>query len=201
MNKKYIAVGLKTFGVFSVLFLVGAGCSNNSSQDLQISNDLIQKHTTTTSSTTQHNGQIRDDRDFLSHMIPHHEEAIASSQLLLAKTQNEDLKGLLKKIISAQTLEVTQMRLWHKEWFGEEYASSSQYMAMMRPAEGEDVKQIEKNFLEDMIKHHEGAIEKANSILKVTKRNEIKSLTNHMIESQAKEIEQMENWKSTWFAE
>lgn len=197
MNKKYIAVG----GFFSLFLLVGAGCSNTSSQNLEISNDPLQAHTTTSSSTIQHDSQIRDDKDFLSHMIPHHEEAIASSQLLLAKTQNEDLKGLLKEIISAQALQVTQMRIWYREWFQEEYVTRGQYTAMMRPAEGDDVKQLEKNFLEDMIKHHEGAIEKANSILKATKRNEIKSLVNHIIESQAKEIEQMQNWQNTWFGQ
>lgn len=197
MNKKYIVVG----GFFSFFLLVGAGCSNTSSQNLEISNNQLQAHTTTSSSTTQHDGQIRDDKDFLSHMIPHHEEAIASSQLLLAKTQNEDLKGLLKGIISAQALQVTQMRMWYREWFQEEYVMSGQYTAMMRPIEGDDVKQLEKNFLEDMIKHHEGAIEKANSILKATKRNEIKSLANHIIESQTKEIEQIKNGQSAWFTE
>ncbi len=197
MNKKYIVAG----GIFSLLLLVGAGCSNTSSQNLEVSTDQLQVHTTTTSSTIQHDSQIRDDKDFLSHMIPHHEEAIASSQLLLAKTQNEDLKELLKNIISAQALQVTQMRIWYREWFQEEYVTRGQYTAMMRPAEGDDVKQLEKNFLEDMIKHHDGAIEKANSILKVTKRNEIKSLANHMIESQVKEIEQMKNGQNAWFAE
>jgi uncharacterized protein (DUF305 family) len=45
-----------------------------------------------------------------------------------------------------------------------------------------------------MIEHHRGAIEMAEQILKITEKNELKTMANNIIETQNKEIELLQSW-------
>lgn len=58
---------------------------------------------------------------------------------------------------------------------------------------------IDRHFIEQMIPHHEGAIEMAKLALERSERSEIRSLANGIIEAQTKEITDMNNWYSEWF--
>lgn len=58
---------------------------------------------------------------------------------------------------------------------------------------------IDRHFIEQMIPHHEGAIEMAELALKQSKRPEIKTLSENIIKSQTEEIRQMKIWYKTWF--
>ncbi len=55
---------------------------------------------------------------FLDEMIIHHEGAVLMAQMVLQKTQRPELVQLANDIITAQTREITMMREWKKEWFG-----------------------------------------------------------------------------------
>jgi uncharacterized protein (DUF305 family) len=54
-------------------------------------------------------------------------------------------------------------------------------------------------FLEGMIEHHQGAIEMAEIIQKNTKRPELKTMAENIINNQQPEIEQMQGWLNTWY--
>ena len=58
---------------------------------------------------------------------------------------------------------------------------------------------IDKHFIEQMIPHHEGAIAMAKLALEKSKRPEIKTLANAIIEGQTKEIIDMTGWYKDWF--
>lgn len=58
---------------------------------------------------------------------------------------------------------------------------------------------IDRHFIEQMIPHHEGAIEMARIALERSKRPEIQSLANGIIEAQTKEIADMRQWYRDWF--
>lgn len=67
-------------------------------------------------------------------------------------------------------------------------------------ADGSMMRQgIDEYFIVQMIPHHEGAIEMARVALTRSKRPEIVSLANAIIEAQAREIENMTTWYTTWF--
>ncbi len=51
----------------------------------------------------------------------------------------------------------------------------------------------DQEFLKGMVEHHQAAILMANGILKKTKSNTIRNLSNNIIETQEKEIEEMIN--------
>jgi uncharacterized protein (DUF305 family) len=46
---------------------------------------------------------------FLSHMIAHHEGAIAMANDVLATTVNDDVRALATAIVAAQTAEIDEM--------------------------------------------------------------------------------------------
>lgn len=62
-----------------------------------------------------------------------------------------------------------------------------------------DVNRLDRHFIEQMIPHHEGAIEMAELAKKRSQRKEILSLAEAIIESQSVEIIQMKDWYKDWF--
>lgn len=58
---------------------------------------------------------------------------------------------------------------------------------------------IDKHFIEQMIPHHEGAIEMAKLAKDRSKRPEILSLSDAIIQSQAQEITLMQSWYRNWY--
>jgi uncharacterized protein (DUF305 family) len=58
---------------------------------------------------------------------------------------------------------------------------------------------IDKHFIEEMIPHHEGAIEMAELAQKQATNPEIKTLSDSIIKSQSEEITQMKNWYKDWY--
>ena len=58
---------------------------------------------------------------------------------------------------------------------------------------------FDKAFIDEMIVHHQGAIDMANLALENSKRKEIKDLASAIISAQTEEIRQMTQWKNIWF--
>ncbi len=58
---------------------------------------------------------------------------------------------------------------------------------------------IDKHFIEQMIPHHEGAVAMAKMALEKSNRLEIKTLATAIIDSQTKEITDMQGWYKEWF--
>lgn len=58
---------------------------------------------------------------------------------------------------------------------------------------------LEEAFLDEMIVHHEGAIQMAQALLADTKRPELIKLGQDIVTAQTGEIEQMKQWRRDWF--
>lgn len=58
---------------------------------------------------------------------------------------------------------------------------------------------IDRHFIEQMIPHHEGAIEMAQLAREKGKHPEIKTLAQNIITAQQKEITDMKTWYKNWF--
>jgi len=54
------------------------------------------------------------DKQFLTMMIAHHQQAVNMANLVAAKTQRPELNTLAQAIIKAQTMEIDQMTGWQK---------------------------------------------------------------------------------------
>ena len=70
---------------------------------------------------------------------------------------------------------------------------------MMGGLAGKTGDEMDKTFLDEMIVHHEGAVEMANMLLASTKRLELKEMGTNIISAQTEEIEMMQKWRSEWF--
>lgn len=70
---------------------------------------------------------------------------------------------------------------------------------MMAGLQGKTGDEFDKEFLSEMIVHHQGAVEMAQSALKNAKHQEIKDLADGIISAQNKEIEMMKGWQMSWY--
>lgn len=78
-------------------------------------------------------------------------------------------------------------------------ASMMKHMAMqLANKTGDD---LDRTFLENMIIHHQGAVDTSTVIVNQSKREELKAFAQEIIDLQDQEIGIMKEWLDTWFAE
>jgi uncharacterized protein (DUF305 family) len=138
--------------------------------------------------------EIKDDQSFLFEMIPHHQEAVDSSQTILKTTKDNELKTFAEKVIVDQNKEITDMKNWYKELAGKEYSTNISYQAMMGGMNGKTGEDLDKAYISGMIMHHQMAINMANSVLKVSKDERVKTLAQNIIKNQQAEIQTLRGW-------
>ena len=169
--------------------------------------------------SNQNTGGIRTmgniDRHFIEQMIPHHDGAIAMATLALKKATRPEIKTLAEAVIRDQNKEIEDMGSWYKDWFQTEVpkGGSSMMGGGMMSGSGmhmggrEDMQTLEnaidfdKAFIEAMIPHHQLAVMMAQMLRSGTNRPEMLSLANNIIESQSREIQEMQSWYQSWYQE
>lgn len=135
---------------------------------------------------------VATEKEFLTEMIPHHEEAVVTAKEVLARgATTPEIKSLVEGIITAQEKEIADMKTWYQAWYGTPYTPSGKYEPMMRDLAKLSGAELDKVFLEDMIMHHMGAIMMAHSVQGVTEHTEVETLSSAIIASQSKEIRLM----------
>lgn len=149
------------------------------------------------------------DRAFLSNMLAHHAGAIEMANLALTNASHQEVKDLAQAIISAQTSEVQDMTTWQARWGYP--ASSGQTMmdhgsmsmdstneGMVTELNGKTGETFDKAFLEQMIMHHQSAINMAATGKTNAQHQELKDLTIAIVNVQTKELRQMKQWQKNW---
>jgi uncharacterized protein (DUF305 family) len=141
------------------------------------------------------------DSMFAMMMIPHHEQAIEMSDVILAKTGvDQDVLDLAQQIKDAQAPEIELMQSWLDDWGmptsggmdGMDHGNgmmSGDDMAALAAAEGDDAARL---FLQQMIEHHQGAIDMAQDVLDDGANPEVLALAERIISAQTDEIATME---------
>lgn len=71
--------------------------------------------------------------------------------------------------------------------------------SMNAEIKGKTGAEFEKAFLSEMIVHHQGAVEMAQTVLQKTTRPELVKLANDIITAQNSEITMMQQWQRAWF--
>ena len=66
---------------------------------------------------------------------------------------------------------------------------------MLKNKTGDD---FDKAFIEQMIIHHQGAIDMAKLAQTNAKHDEVKNLANDILSAQSKEIDMMQTWQGDW---
>lgn len=145
------------------------------------------------------------DVTFAQMMIPHHEQAIEMSDSLLEKDGvDEQVRELAEQIKDAQQPEIDQMKDWLDQWGADESMGemghdmgamgdgmmSEEDMGRLDDATGAEASAL---FLEQMIMHHEGAIEMAEVEVENGENPDAVALAERIIEDQTNEIAEMQD--------
>jgi len=145
------------------------------------------------------------DRQFIEEMIPHHEDAVLMAELALTKSDNEEIIKLAENIKREQSREIDEMRSWYKLWYGTDIPESAGGMSQGMMGGGADLESLEdaelfdKEFIEQMIPHHQMALMMVPMMLQGTEHEEMKKLAEDIVRTQTEEINQMNAWYSEWY--
>ena len=149
------------------------------------------------------------DRYFIANMIAHHQGAVDMAKLALTKAKHQEIKDLATAIVSAQTSEINDMKAWQTQWG---YPASSGEMMMDHSSMGmadtnagmmdelndKTGEAFDKAFLEQMIMHHQSAINMSAPGKTNAQHQEVKDLAAAIVTAQTKEILQMRQWQKNW---
>lgn len=145
-------------------------------------------------------GMISSELDFLTQMIPHHQEAVDSARQLLTVSTRPELRQLAEAIIEAQSREIALMQGWLAAWYPEA-EHNADYTPMMRDLSGFSPEEAERAFLEDMIEHHRMAVMMARQLLmrNLAEHEEVAALAQDIVATQTAEIAQLQSWLRDWY--
>lgn len=147
------------------------------------------------------------DLQFLDTMSGHHQAAIEMAKPAETKAQHPELKTLAHSIVDDQQKEIAQMKSWRDQWYaGKPMAKNMEMSGMMDSMKGMDMGKLnaatgndfDLMFINMMTPHHKGAVTMAKEALMKAEHPQIKKLAQQIIDSQSREVAQMNQWKMAW---
>lgn len=141
------------------------------------------------------------DVHFLGMMVPHHEQAIEMSEVLLASDVTDpQVRDLAERIKDGQERENEQMRAWADEWgIQEDMEMHSKHIAngMFQPADLEAFgrlrgDELRTTFLEWMHYHHAHVIAMTSDEVQNGAYGPLKDMAAEMVDVQTREMKEME---------
>jgi uncharacterized protein (DUF305 family) len=127
------------------------------------------------------------------------------AKIALERSKRPEVVTLANNIIKAQEKEVVDMRGWYQSWFGTAVPTTGGMGMHMGGMTGEpaalssvSAANFDREFVTQMIPHHEMAIMMANMLASGSDRPEMKQLAGNIIASQSSEIELMRGWLRGW---
>ncbi|WAL49887.1 DUF305 domain-containing protein [Rhodococcus pyridinivorans] len=220
MTKKTLAVGATAL---AVIFAAAACSDSDTGTTAATSSATTSATTSAVEETAAHNDA---DVMFAQMMIPHHSQAIEMSDMLLAKENiPTEVSELAEQIKAAQGPEIEELESWLNEW-GEpaqmpemgndmpgmdgmdgmdegmdgmggmemEGMMSEEDMQALSDAQGTDAARL---FLEQMIAHHEGAVEMAQTEIEDGQFPDAVQMARTIVDTQQQEIETMRQLLTT----
>jgi uncharacterized protein (DUF305 family) len=139
------------------------------------------------------------DNDFAALMKVHHMGALQMAQVEIAQGTDTEIKQMAQKMINDQQNEIAELNTFlsgHQahgggDAFYKEVIGPMNNMKMETDHSGS----IDRQFVQMMIPHHQGAIDMARAYIKAGAHEaKLKTMANNIIASQQKEIQQLQNW-------
>ncbi|WP_027004590.1 DUF305 domain-containing protein [Corynebacterium halotolerans] len=169
---------------------------------------------TATATTTEADGEISAEHNnadimFAQMMIPHHQQAVEMSEMLLTKEDiPTEVADFAQGVIDAQGPEIDRMNAMLEAWGQQPVTGSSgmggmdhgdmsgmsgmmteEDMAALENAQGTEAARL---YLEQMTAHHEGAVDMARDEVNDGQNPQAAALAEQVIEDQEAEIAEME---------
>lgn len=148
------------------------------------------------------------DGAFIAAMIPHHESAIEMAEMAQDRAQHPEIKQLAGEIIDAQEAEIETLEGAHERLYGEPVGEMSHGSLgledSMMGMDGnmsmlESAKPFDREFIDMMIAHHQGAIRMARIELEGGQDEETLQIAGDVVDAQSREIDEMNEWRTDWY--
>lgn len=137
------------------------------------------------------------DIDYANMMLQHHQAAIDMANLQLSKGKNDSLKNFYRQVIAAQQKEIAFMAEFISRSNTARSNNAAEFktamdasMQSMMNAATPAYNDIDKDFVAQMIPHHQSAVDMAKAYLKYGTNEGLVKMSNDIISSQSEEI----NW-------
>jgi uncharacterized protein (DUF305 family) len=197
--KRFTAISATA--VAAALFL--AGCGSDTGSDTAEGTMPGMDHGSMSASPSAASSGVAADHNsadamFAQMMIPHHEQAVEMSDIMLAKDGlDPQITQLAEDIKAAQGPEIEKMTGWLQAW-GEPMEMSGGHamegmmspddLAALETAQGDEAARM---FLTQMIAHHEGAVAMAEEEAANGQNPDSVALAETVVADQSAEIEKM----------
>lgn len=154
-------------------------------------------------STSAGNGT---DLTFIDEMIAHHEGAIEMAELAQEHGQSRFVKELADDVIEAQQAEITVMQRIRNNLEGrvepEDLAIADDMMGMNMDIDAlASADPFDREFVDMMIAHHQGAIRMARAELTAGESEALKQLAQDVDSAQTREIQEMNEFRERTYGE
>lgn len=153
------------------------------------------------SSTTPSDKGNGTDLAFVNDMIPHHKSAVVMAKIAQQRSQRAEIKGLADDIVASQTTEISQMQKIAAVLKADGVQPGSLGVAEHEmgmsgdEASLETAEPFDREFIDMMIPHHQGAIRMARIELSKGSSAEAKKLAQAIVDAQTREIGDMNDWR------
>ena len=145
------------------------------------------------------------DRAFAAEMIPHHRSAVEMAEIAQKRGVHKEIKDLAAAIISTQNAEIEQLQGFEQRLekagvkpgdlgMAEHEMGTDTDAAMLA-----DAKPFDREFIDMMIPHHQGAIRMAHVELEKGESPGLVHLAEAIVDGQSNEIDEMNTWRVDWF--
>ncbi|MEU8205476.1 DUF305 domain-containing protein [Streptosporangium sp. NPDC049046] len=144
---------------------------------------------------------VTNEYDYLSQMVPHHEDAIIAARQL-QRSNRPEMRQLGQSIVTTQTAEVGRMKGWLERWYRQSPAPSPSGTTMP-DLSGLSGDQLDRTFLQYMIRHHMMAIMMSQQLLihGEVRHAEVAAFAREVRDDQWAEVRTMRQYLARWFGE
>jgi len=161
------------------------------------------------------------DRAFVAEMIPHHKLAVQMAQMAQMQGNHPQLKTLATNIVATQNREISQMsglatqigaKLDNQAASGQMQmgglmSTNAQTLGIpmnkmgmsMNMTQLASAKPFDREFIDMMTPHHQGAITMAGPEIAKGANPKLKALARSIVSDQTREIGQMNSWRVKWY--
>jgi uncharacterized protein (DUF305 family) len=200
MTKRHLIASVLTT---SVLLLSACG-NGDDTTSTGSSSEHGSGHSSSSNDTASNAAESNDaDIAFLTGMIPHHEQAVEMSEMVLAANPPAEVAEIATQIENAQAPEIEQMNTMlealgeptdsaqHGEGHGAGHGGmmSDADMGALQAATGTEAARL---YLEGMIEHHKGAIDASETEIAEGRYGPAIELAKEIEQAQAAELTEME---------
>jgi uncharacterized protein (DUF305 family) len=181
--------------------LVLVGCSDDDGHDRRMDDSMMGSSQDRSSDDPGSEDAPYNDADvtFARDMVPHHRQAIGMAQLAKGRAEDPRVLALAGRIEAAQGPEIDLLIGWLAGWDGGQGMGhgGSGMGGMMSPGDMHALMaasgaEFDRLFLEQMIEHHTGAVEMAETEISAGRNAEAIELAETIRDDQTAEIAEME---------